>query len=796
MIKRFTILAFLLFCSAENLPAKHIVGGDLTYRRLTGNKFEFTLKLFRDCTNNVAYDDSIKLGIFIQNTNVLFDSLMMGKIYEDSLELSGSTCQNLPPGICVDKAVYIDTIDLPNNINGYYGVWERCCRNLSVTNLIQPQNTGIAFYVKIPNPAIVNSSAYFLNDPFPYMCEQQPFSYNFSAVDPDGDVLTYELATPYAGYLGYPVNAAPIVLAITPNPAPYPLAVWSPPHSLANVCNSTVPLTVNTSTGMMQVVSNTQGIYAMAVIVHEWRGAVEIGLIRREIEFNVIVCSGNNSPSVSFNNINSSNPNVGNGTVNSNTVDFVLYETDSLCFTLSATDSDPMQITYSGEIFPGGPISPPYATTSNATGNGTVTTGFCWKTSCSHSRVTPYRVIYNVHDSGCPTSSTTTDTVNILVNPMPDIPPANMVCMDLDTSGTLQAFYGNTFSPYDNRFFDYYIVYRSANGSPFIAYDTIHTALTNYYYDANAPYNDSLNYCYFLKGVNKCGTIGINSDTSCTLDNINPEVNYITSVTVNNDNEIQINWRHFDDAPFSTFYFNRKENPEAEAYSLYKTIVSPAADTLSDKNVETNKISYCYTLINQDICGNISPQSNEGCSILLNGIAFPLQNNLTWSEYKHWEKGVQRYEVWRKSSNQPSFKLITSLPDSTYLFLDEYLDQDAGKFTYYIKAVGDSANYESKSNEIILEQHPNAFIPSAFTPNNDARNDEWAISSAFIKDFDLTVFNRWGNVVFKTRNKNLRWDGNYQGKPAPQGVYIYVLKYSGFLDFTVKYLRGEVTLMR
>ena len=70
-------------------------------------------------------------------------------------------------------------------------------------------------------------------------------------------------------------------------------------------------------------------------------------------------------------------------------------------------------------------------------------------------------------------------------------------------------------------------------------------------------------------------------------------------------------------------------------------------------------------------------------------------------------------------------------------------------------------------------------IAEAFTPNNDNLNETFAptyISCEF-KQYQFDVFNRWGQLIFSTGNYNLKWDGNYRGIHAPQGIYVYVLNY-------------------
>lgn len=797
MKKVYTLLVFLfVLCGVSALYGKHIVGGDITYKRIAtvpgGAKFEITLKIYRDSSSGVNFDPNILVGIFERNTNTKIDSITIDSTTYGKVGLVGSLCLT-PPEVAVDYYLYIDTITLANNPNGYYIMWERCCRNSTVVNIQAPDDTGIAFYCEMPDPAIINNSPQFVNEPFPFMCENQPFVYDFSATDIDGDVLTYELVTPYAGFLGFPTNPTPQAVASVLTPGPYPNIQWQVGYSLANVCNSAVPLTVNSTTGELSVKADYQGIYAIALVVHEFRGGVEIGLIRREIEFNVIVCNQNALPQISYSNINSGNPNAGNGTATNNVVNFEIYETDSLCFDLVITDNDTLTVTYSGDVFSGSGIGAPYATTTNANGTGTIQTGFCWTTSCNHARANPYYVAYRIVDTGCPLPYDRADTVYITVLPIPQITAPEILCLETAGANGVMLHYQNTFT--ESRFFKYYVVWRSVAGAAFAAYDTVNNLFLNTYTDYNAPGNLNTDYCYYLLGYNNCDEVGIVSDTLCSIDALKDKTNYLTTATVIND-QIEIEWEHFPDGPNSIFYFQRKAGDD-DGYSSYLTLNSPVEDSLIDANVRVNERYYCYKLVNEDYCKRLSSESNEACTIYLTGEALPLQNKLNWTAYKEWRGGVSNYQVW-KSAGGSAFGIVATLPPTELQYVDNDLTGASGIYNYYIVAVEDtgSPNATSRSNEVIVEQQPSVLIPNSFTPNNDGVNDNWFTVSSFVKDYDLSVFNRWGNLVYRTNIPSQKWDGTFNGNKVPDGTYIYLLKYTGYDDASEKIVTGQLNVLR
>ncbi|MFN4299764.1 MAG: gliding motility-associated C-terminal domain-containing protein [Thermaurantimonas sp.] len=73
---------------------------------------------------------------------------------------------------------------------------------------------------------------------------------------------------------------------------------------------------------------------------------------------------------------------------------------------------------------------------------------------------------------------------------------------------------------------------------------------------------------------------------------------------------------------------------------------------------------------------------------------------------------------------------------------------------------------------------PVVFVPNAFSPNDDRRNDRFKVAvSQFITYFELMIFNRWGELVFQTFTADFEWDGTYQGQKLPQGNYPYRIIY-------------------
>ncbi|MEP6844877.1 MAG: gliding motility-associated C-terminal domain-containing protein [Panacibacter sp.] len=90
----------------------------------------------------------------------------------------------------------------------------------------------------------------------------------------------------------------------------------------------------------------------------------------------------------------------------------------------------------------------------------------------------------------------------------------------------------------------------------------------------------------------------------------------------------------------------------------------------------------------------------------------------------------------------------------------------------------------------------NAFIPNAFTPNNDGLNDLFrAKINCNFSEFHFNIFNRWGKKIFDSRDINKGWDGTYLGNKMPGGAYVYLIDYKTSSG-NIKTAKGMVVLIK
>ena len=88
------------------------------------------------------------------------------------------------------------------------------------------------------------------------------------------------------------------------------------------------------------------------------------------------------------------------------------------------------------------------------------------------------------------------------------------------------------------------------------------------------------------------------------------------------------------------------------------------------------------------------------------------------------------------------------------------------------------------------------FVPNAFTPDGDGKNEIFFATAVGIKEFSFKIFNRWGEVVFETTDPSTGWDGMHpNGKEAIQGVYTWTVFAKGQNDKLIE-KRGHLSLLR
>jgi len=117
---------------------------------------------------------------------------------------------------------------------------------------------------------------------------------------------------------------------------------------------------------------------------------------------------------------------------------------------------------------------------------------------------------------------------------------------------------------------------------------------------------------------------------------------------------------------------------------------------------------------------------------------------------------------------------------------------DTGK---YVLTVSNECGFATRSI-MVSRGVCQLYLPSAFSPNGDRLNDLFRIKYPFVvQQFNMVVYNRYGQKIFETNDINKGWDGSYNGAEQPAGAYIWIISMTD-IDGRKKNINGSVLLVR
>jgi len=116
--------------------------------------------------------------------------------------------------------------------------------------------------------------------------------------------------------------------------------------------------------------------------------------------------------------------------------------------------------------------------------------------------------------------------------------------------------------------------------------------------------------------------------------------------------------------------------------------------------------------------------------------------------------------------------------------------------TYIVYGVHENGCRNLDSVHVNIDYRDNLFVPSAFTPNGDGKNDVFKVTNiTFQRLLEFRVFNRWGQEIYSTNDPKKGWDGTWKGVPQDMGVYEYLIRVA-YPDGFVETYKGDITLVR
>jgi gliding motility-associated-like protein len=289
------ITLLFVFLNGFYSRSTHIIGGEIYYDSIGINTYKVTIQIFRDCQSFTDFDNPLSFTVFFA------DGTIQGVYYpevfsRDTLSLIDDyPCATPPDDFCVEQALYIDTVVLPFNPDGFYVVYQRCCWTASIVNIQNPSDNGITIKAIIPGSSLVNTennSCRFINYPPLVLCSGSISTFDHSAFDPDGDSLAYSLTDPLLGG-----SLADII----PDPElaePYSPVDWNPGFSTFEQLGTAAVISIDPFTGLITFNPNLVGMFVVGVEVREYRDNVLIQSKIRTYGYRVVACETSEAPQV------------------------------------------------------------------------------------------------------------------------------------------------------------------------------------------------------------------------------------------------------------------------------------------------------------------------------------------------------------------------------------------------------------------------------------------------------------------------------------------------------------------
>ncbi len=704
----------------------------MTYRCLNPGRYEFTLKVYRDCncTNCADFDPVAFIGVYRcvgtncagQNQTNLFRRENVTLQSRRSIPAPTYPCL-IPPNVCVQEAIYQFTMDLPvSTTHSYHVTYQRCCRNETINNIFTPDQVGATYTIEITPAAqqVCNNSPTFDTFPPTVICGNQPLSYDHSATDVDGDQLVYEFCSPLlgGGNLLDNFNYATCAGAY-PNPACPP-----PYNQVSFIAPNYTPLTpmagnpvvrIDPNTGLITGTPVNLGQFVVGVCVSEYRNGVLLSRVFRDFQFNVARCDPTVVAQVQADSV------VGGRSYFINACGDTSITLINTSFQRSFVSNFQWRFNINGNTVTSNEWNP----TINFPGPG---------------RYTGMLVLNPGTNCG--------DTARVFLNIYPSIKADFTFAYDTCVAGPVQ-------------FTD-----RSMSGSGVISRwrwdfgdgqtDNVQNPAHVYRIPGNLPVRliatdingcrDTItkNVAYFP--VPALIVIAPSAFTGCS-----PAQIFFNNLSFPIDSTYQITW-NFGDGGTSRRISPTHTYRETGLYTVSVSIVSPIG---------------CRTDTTFNNLIRILPSPRAGF-IYTPEEPTSIERTVTFQDRS---QEANRW-FWSFGDGRTS-----TLANPVHVY------QDTGKFM--VKQVVTHPSGCKDTAIQILDVRPEVrfFLPNAFTPNGDGQNDVYRGKGIMegARNFSMTIWNRWGEMVFESNDPDVGWNGRKfnTGQDAPTGVYLVYVRFNG-----------------
>lgn len=314
---------------------------------------------------------------------------------------------------------------------------------------------------------------------------------------------------------------------------------------------------------------------------------------------------------------------------------------------------------------------------------------------------------------------------------------------------------------------------------------TVSPTDSSYTYDIPV---DEAEYCFFLKAVEAGTGASSNSNVIClTADIVQPPDELAAvNATVTSSQEVELQWVWNTDAEINQAGIWRQQTGETAFQSVDNLPLTPPLDfdnAYQDATAQPGDGPVAYYVTTTDACGEVV-QSNSVATLHLQGSALPdLSNQLSWMPPDLGDAVIDNYRLYRITPL--GSQLIATLSPTELNYTDPVdVENELESFICYYAVAestltlssGEVRSIETRSNTACIEQPAEVFVPNAFNPFGVNQLFKPVIRFGQGAEYELLVFNRYGQLLFQTNDPDDGWDGRYEGQNQSQGAYVYRLR--------------------
>ncbi len=290
------------------------------------------------------------------------------------------------------------------------------------------------------------------------------------------------------------------------------------------------------------------------------------------------------------------------------------------------------------------------------------------------------------------------------------------------------------------------------------------------------------NYCFYVSAVRSDGVASFSNKVCISTDAPLPP-SYMTGeyTRYSGSNQVDLHFS-IDPATVNDAYRLYRSEAGTDNYTLLAELQKAANGTIDYSDpVSANKV-YNYKLTYLSKCKIEGVSSIPVNNILLKGKSESMTNKLSWNSFEKWDQGTSEVQVFRSDAGNSQLLRSLSAGETEFSDVIDPQNQLSGDLCYQIKIISNpDANgkkFTSESNLFCVNMTGKVFVPNAFTPDNNGKNDLFKPSFAVLPSkYSFIIYNRYGAKIWQTTNVSEGWNGLLpDGNKALEGTYIYYLK--------------------